>query len=55
MRATEARDRLDAVINEFGDSEAKIPDQLEPGTLLDVIDIRFDPERERIVIDHRDD
>lgn len=54
MRATEARDRIDAVINEFGDAEIKIPDPLEDNWLLDVTDIRYDPERERIVIASED-
>jgi len=54
MKATEIRDKLDELVNEFGDAEGKMPDPLEGKWLNGITDVRWDPDHEVIVIASED-
>lgn len=49
-KAMEVRDKLDELINEFGNYPVKLLDPLEGRWTNDIGEIRFDSEREQIVI-----
>lgn len=46
MRATELRNWFNQQIQEFGDYEVAIPDQLESTWLRTVVRAEYDPQRE---------
>jgi hypothetical protein len=48
LMASEVRDKLDEIINEFGDCPAFTPDMLEPKWHNPLTDIQHDRDGERI-------
>jgi hypothetical protein len=50
MMATEAIRRLQVLVNEFGDQEFKVPDQLQPEWRNSVADIEFEDDKECITV-----
>jgi hypothetical protein len=50
MMASEGIEKLAELVNEFGDFKLQTPDLLEAKWLNDVTDIRYDPDREAIII-----
>jgi hypothetical protein len=50
LMATEIRDKLEEIINEFGDFPAFLPDPLERGWRNPVTDVRYDRMAELIDI-----
>lgn len=50
MDAFEVRDKIDEIINEFGNFPVKIPDQLEAKWLQDVTDVRFERAGDGVII-----
>lgn len=50
MMASKVRDRLDELINEFGDFPAKIPDQLEASWRRDITDVSIELDHDVITI-----
>ncbi len=49
MKATEIRDRLDEIIEEFGDAEGLLIDELEPRWRMPVTDVEFERDSQAVV------
>lgn len=49
MKATEAIEELERLVNEFGDAELQIPDPIEAAWKNPVDRIEFDSERQSIL------
>ncbi len=49
MKATEIRDKLDELIEEFGDSEGFLVDELEPKWRNPVTDVEFERDSQAVV------
>jgi hypothetical protein len=54
LMASAMRDRLDDIIVSEGDSPVVMPDQLEPGWVVQINNAEYDVEHDRIVIGRAD-
>lgn len=55
MKASELREKLDEEINEFGDGEVYLRDQLQPEYRIKIEDVEFESDREAYVLASADD
>jgi hypothetical protein len=54
LMASSLRDRLDDIIVAEGDCAVVMPDQMEPGWVVQINQAEYDPEHDRIVIGRAD-
>lgn len=54
MKITEIRDRLDEIIQEFGDAEGYLIPDLEPTWRNPVTDVEFESDRQAVTFSSKD-
>lgn len=54
MKISEIRDRLDEIIDEFGDAEGLMIPDLEPTWRNPITDVDFEPERQAVTFAYKD-
>jgi hypothetical protein len=55
VKATEMRDELDNLINEFGDMELYRADELQPEWRIKIGGVLYDPDKESVLVQDEED